>query len=206
MPKQSFALESGGNKRLEVSWSGMWGNTTILLDGKTIGVIPNQKALLSGQEFVLNDGSILKIQLINMFVTTELRILRNNQPLPGSSSDPQTRLKISIQAVYVIAGFNIILGAISLIFNVELLQQIGVGFGSIIYGLVFLVLGFFVQRKSVIALLFAIGVFALDSIATFFLSASQGYNTAGLTIVRIIILIGMFQGLGAIKTLKTKIT
>jgi hypothetical protein len=204
MPKQSFALEAGKEKRLEISWHGMWKDMTISFDGKIVGVIPNQKALSSGQEFTLVDGSILKIQLVSVFMNTQLRVLRNGQPLPGSSSDPQTNLRNSYQAVYFIAGFNIILGAISFLYNVDLLQQVGVGFGSIIFGLVFLTLGFFVQRASSIALMFAIGIFALDSIVGFFLSAAQGYNTGGGVIVRIFVLIYMFQGLKAIKVLKNK--
>src|SRR5690349_9384101 len=93
MPKQTFALEAGGEKRLEVSWGGMFKNTTVSLDGNSIGVIPDQKALLAGQEFRLPDGSTIKVQLVRSFISTELRVFRNGQPLPGSASDPLTRLK-----------------------------------------------------------------------------------------------------------------
>jgi len=205
MPKQSFALEAGGEKRLEISWKGMYKDVTVSLDGNSIGVIPNQKALSAGQEFRLVDGSTIKVQLVSKFMSTELQVLRNGQPIPGSASDPQTKVKNAYGMVYFVAGLNLVLGLVSFVFNVEFLQQIGIGFGSILFGLVFLALGFFVQRKSTVALILAIVIFALDGIVGFFLAASQGYNPGGGGIIaRIFLLIPMVQGVGAIKALKSK--
>ena len=172
MAKLLFALEEGGVERLEVSWKGLYKNVTVSLDGKTVGVIPNQKALSTGQEFRAGDGSIIKVQLVSKLMSTELQVLRNGLPLPGSSSDPQTRLKNAYRIVYFVAGLNLVLGMVSILFRVELLQRIGIGFGSIVFGLVFLSLGLFVQRKSVVALVLAIVVFALDGILGFVLAAS----------------------------------
>jgi len=205
MPKQSFALEAGGEKRLEISWKGMYKDVTVSLDGNSIGVIPNQKALSAGQEFRLVDSSTIKVQLVNKFMSAELQVFRNGQPIPGSASDPQTKLKNAYGMVYFVAGLNLVLGFISFLFNVEFLQQIGIGFGSILFGLVFLALGFFVQRKSSVALILAIVIFALDGIVGVFFAASQGYNPgSGGIIARLFLLIPMVQGLGAIKTLKNK--
>lgn len=205
MPKQSFALETGGEKRLEVSWKGLYKDVTVSLDGNSVGVIPNQKALSAGQEFFLTDGSTIKVQLVSKLMSTELQVLRNGQPLPGSSSDPQTRFKTAYSMVYFIAGLNLVLGIVSVLFDVEFLQQIGIGFTSIIFGLVFLVLAFFVQRKSTIALFLAIVIFAADGILGIVLAVSQG-STPGVggIFARIILLIPMIQGVGAIKALKSK--
>ncbi len=205
MPKQSFALEAGGEKRLEISWKGMYKDVTVSLDGTSIGVIPNQKALSAGQEFRSIDGTTIKVQLVSKFMSTELQVLRNGQPIPGSASDPQTKVKNAYGMVCFVAGLNLVLGLVSFLFNVEFLQQIGIGFGSILFGLVFLALGFFVQRKSTVALILAIVIFALDGIVGFFLAASQGYNPGGGGIIaRIFLLIPMIQGVGAIKALKSK--
>lgn len=205
MPKQRFALEEGGEKRLEVSWKGLYKDVTVSLDGNPIGVVPNKKALSAGQAFSLPDGSTIKIQLVRKLMSTELQVLRNGEPLPGSSSDPQTRFKTAYGMVYFVAGLNLVLGLVSFLFNVEFLQQIGIGFGSIIFGLVFLALGFFVQRKSTVALILAIVIFALDGILGIVFAASQGYNpgTGGI-LVRIFLLIPMVQGVGAIKALKSR--
>jgi hypothetical protein len=205
MPTQLFALEAGGEKRLGVSWKGMYKNVTVSLDDNPVGIIPNQKALSAGQEFRLTDGSTVKVQLVSKFMSSELQVLRNEQPLPGSASDPETKLKNAYLMVYFIAGLNLVLGFVSLLFDVEFLQGIGIGFGSIIFGLMFVVLGFFVQRKSTLALILAIIIFALDGILGVFLAASRGYTPSGGGIVaRIIFLLPMIQGVGAIKALKAR--
>ena len=184
----------------------MFKDVTVLLDGNLVGVIPDQKALSAGQEFLLEDASTLKVQLVSKWMGTELQILRDGQPLPGSSGHPQTKLKNAYGVVYFIAGLNLVLGLVSFLFDVALLQQIGIGFGSIIFGLVFLVLGIFVQRKSAVALILVIVIFALDEIIGVFLAISQGYNPGlGGVFARIILLIPMFQGVGAIRVLKQQV-
>lgn len=205
MPKQSYALETGGEKRLEVSWKAMWKDFTVSLDGKKVGVVPDQKALASGREMNLPDGSTLSVQLVSKLWEPELRLLRNGQPLPGSGSDPAARFKAAYSMVYFVAGLNLVLGLTSLLFNVEFLQQIGIGVGSIIFGLIFVVLGFFTQRKSMIALILAIVIFAIDGISGFVISASQGSTaSASGMVARIFLMIPMVQGVNAIKYLKQK--
>lgn len=204
MPKQTYALEPGGEKRLEVSWRWNWKDLTVSLDGNSIGVIPDQKALSAGREFRLPDGSTLKVQLARKYMSVELQVLRNGQPLPGSTSDPETRVKTAYIIVYFLAGLNLVLGLVSSLFNVGLLQELGIGIGSIIFGLVFLALGFFTQRRSSVALILAIVLFALDGILGLVLAVSQGYNPGiGGILVRIIFLTPMVQGVAAIKALKT---
>ncbi len=203
MPKQTYALEAGGEKRLEISWKLFWKEVTLILDGRPLGVIPDQKALAAGQEFRLPDGSGLKVQLVSKFSGTELQVLRNGKPLPGSSSDPGSKLKLAYGMVYFIAGLYLLLGFVVLLFNLDFLRELGIGWGSIIYGLLFFALGFFVQRKSNLALILAILLFALDGILAFFLVALQGNSPSiGGLMVRIFLLIPMIQGVGAIKQLK----
>jgi len=205
MPKQSYALETGGEKRLDISWKGMFKNVDVVLDGQSIGVIPDQKTLMQGQEFPLEDGSILKVQLKRNVTASELQVTRNGQPLPGSSSDPNTRHKNAYIIVYFIAGLNLVLGLLAGVFNVAFVQSLGIGFASIILGLIYLVLGFFVQKKSSLALILAIFLFITDSFLGLVLTVSQGGNPgfAGI-LVRILFLIPLFQGMPAIKALKAK--
>lgn len=209
MAKKSYVFEEGGPKRLEVSWKGnYYVDTTVSLDGNVLGVIPDQRALKNGQEYRLIDGSVIRVQLIKKFYATELHVLRNGQPLPGSASDPVALLKNACIMVYLIAGLNLVLGLINVVFNVQFLRDFyGMGIGSVVYGLVFLVLGFFVQRRSNVALILAIALFALDAIAGMVLGAAQGYNPGiGGLFVRVALLIPMVQGVGAIKTLKMQST
>lgn len=203
MPKQTYALEVGGENRLEISWKGIWKDTTILFDGNCVGVIPNPKALSQGQEFVLLDGSTLKVQLGKNF--SGLQVLRNGQAVHSSVSDLQKRVKNAYVTVFIIAGLNLISGLLTLGFKIEVLKQVGIGFGSIVFGVVFLVLGVFVKRRSNVALIFSIIIFALDGILGFILPISQVYHlgTGGL-IFHFISLILMIQGVGAIKKLKRR--
>jgi len=206
MSKQSFALETGGEKRLELEifWKGWYKNVAVSLDGNSLGVIPNQMALDAGQEFRLIDGSTIKVPLVRKLLSSELQILRNGQPLPVSSSDPQIRWKSAYEVVYWVAGLNLVLGFVSLLFNVESLQQRGIGFVSIIMGLLFFVFGFFVQRKSSAALILAVVIFAIDGIASLYFALSQDDKVSSGLLVKIFFLISMIQGIGAIKVLKSK--
>ena len=207
MRKQTFAMEEGGEKSLEISWNGIfqYKDISVSLDGAPIGVIPDQKALLAGQEFQLIDRSILKVQLVQKFDSKELQVFRNGQPLPGSAADPQTRLKLAYQSVYFIAAFNILLGLIAVLYNSAALQRVGHGIGSVLVGLVYLILGFFVHRKSSIALFVVIALFIVDGILAFYFAALRGSRVGGeIIMIRVLFLIPMVQGIGAIRTLKRK--
>src|SRR5512136_1169573 len=170
MPKREYALERGGDKSLEIFWEGNWKNTTVRLNGNLIGAIPNKAELGTGQIFQLPDGTALRVQLVN----NELRVLRNDKPLPGSSSDPAAKLAQSFGIIYFIAGLNIVLGFIALIFQVGFLQTLGFGIISVAIGFMFLVLGFFTQRRSLIALIIALIIYSLDTV----LALLSGFNTA----------------------------
>jgi hypothetical protein len=203
MKSKSYPIEKDGPKRVVISWQGVWKNINVTFDGQTVGVIPNQKALSAGQDFQLVDGSQLQVKLVRTVFSNELRVLRNGVPLPGSGSDPGARLKAAYQMIYFIAGLNLVLGLVALFFQVELLLNMGIGFFSIAFGLVFLLLAFLTQRKSRVALILAIIIFTLDGLIGIIGSIAMGNTSVvGSLFVRIILLIPMVQGVGAIKTLK----
>ncbi len=204
MPKQTYALEPDGQRRIEVSWKGIWKNISVSLDGQILGVIPDQKALAAGQEFPLADGSSIKVQLVGKLYSTELRVLRNGQPLPGSASDPLTRVKTAYGLIYFVAGLNFLLGILALA-GVEFFQQLGFGVISLIAGVIFLMLGFFTQHLSSIALIMVIVLLALDGILGLIFAAVAGSSsTVGGLFARIILIIPMIQGIGAIQQVKQK--
>ena len=203
MPKQSYPFEKDGPKRLELSWKTLWKDLTIRLDGEQIGAIPTHKELTAGQEFTLPDSSILKVQLIDRIYATNLQLLRNGQPLPGSGSDPQSRLRTAYILLYLLAGLNLVLGVAAELFRFDFLLAMGMGPVSIIFGLVMLVLGVFVQRRSRLALVLAIAILAIDGLAGVALAVTQGYppSIAGF-VVRLLLIVAMFPGLGAIRELQ----
>lgn len=101
----------------------------------------------------------------------------------------------------MIGGVNLVLGLLAVFWRSEAL--LGMGASSIIFGLIFVVLGFFVQRKSAVALILAIIIFVLDGVLGALILVSQGVNPmSGGILIRIVFLIPTTQGLRAIKTLK----
>ena len=174
MPKKTYPLIQGGEKRLTISWKSFWKDFTIELDGSKIGTIPGQKELFQGKTFNLPDGSILEIKLVRTWSSTTLQILRNGEPLPGSGSDPGTKLKQSYGLLYFIGGFNLVLGIIAVLFQIEFLINLGMGIYSVVVGSIYLLLAYLVQRKSKIALGIAIGLYGLETILSLISGVTSG--------------------------------
>ena len=198
MPSQKFALEQGGNKRLEISWKGLWKSITSRMDYLLFGVIPNQKELREGREFKLLDGTALHIQLVQGLASSELRVLRDGAPLPGTGSDPRMRLKQAYGVLYFIGALNLLAGALAGLFRIQFLQELGFGWISAGFGIIFLLLAFLVQKQSLVALWTAILLFCVDIL----LSLLGGGFTVPNLLMRILFLILMIGGIRAIKDLK----
>jgi hypothetical protein len=95
LAKNRYALAPNGKGFIEVSWLGIvydGREMTISFDGKGLGGIPDAEALLSGQEFLLPDGSPIKIQLTeeeSLQVThggNEIICLENSFIIPNTKS------------------------------------------------------------------------------------------------------------------------
>lgn len=118
--------------------------------------------------------------------------------------DAQKLFKSAYGVVFFIAGFNILLGFIALALKVEVLLEIGLGIFSIIWGIIFLVLGLFVRQRSRVALGFALALFILDSLFILFAGMGQkGTPPIGGLFVRIFFTAAMIRGFGAISQLNT---
>jgi ribosomal protein L37E len=199
--KQVFSLDPGGEQRLIIAWKGIWTNASIYLDKKPIGLIPDKKLLIAGQDLLLPDGSTIKVQLdpkkgINVF--------RNGQLLPGSASDPKVQHKgayeLAYGIVYFVGGINILLGLATSLFKLELFGQASDGLYQLLFGLIFLALGFFVQRKSNVALILAIVIFGLDGLVGV-ISTMGSYLTISIILSRMLFITPMIQGVSAIDAL-----
>src|SRR3954468_13841258 len=106
MPSAKFALEAGGPKRLEVSWSGFWKNIAVRLDGDEVGSIPTKAELKQGRSFTLPDSSVIHVKLAESVGNVEIQLTRDGRPLPGSAADPLQRVKTAGGIVYFIAGLS----------------------------------------------------------------------------------------------------
>jgi hypothetical protein len=199
-----YALEENGRTRLNISWKGSWKNLSVRLDDDLIGTLPTREELMAGREFALPDGSSLQLLLLKSHMTTDLKILRDGRPIPGSTRTLTSKFREAYGIVFVIAGLNLLLGIAAMLFPVEFLRQIA-GPPSIIFGMIYFVLGLFVRRRSMIALLIAILLFTvltiLGVVGYFVNGASSG--SVGL-IVRFYLIWLMIQGIGAIKLLESE--
>ncbi|MDT4966138.1 MAG: hypothetical protein QOJ64_875 [Acidobacteriota bacterium] len=206
MPTRKFSLDPGGPKRVEISWRGFWKEITVKVDGYVVGTIADKKALIHGHQFALPDGSCLGVQLAKSFAAVQLRVTRNGQPLPGSDSDPSQQLKVAYGVIFFIAGLNIVLGLIAVLTDTQFLTgRYGIDWTTIVFGVVFLLLGFLVKGRSMVALAVAVALFLASGIwAIYIIGQAIPHESmpAGGIFMRIFLLIPMFKGFGAIRDLK----
>src|SRR5687768_1306812 len=88
--------------------------------------------------------------------------------------DRQKKLRAAWASIYFLAGINLAVGLLALVFMFEVLRKSSFdGYAAIIFGLLFLVLGFFVQRKSAVALYLAMAVLIVNILVNIFLAFQQ---------------------------------
>ncbi len=215
MPTRRYALKRGEPKRLELISSVRWTPLTIRLDGQEVGSIQTMEQLKSGKTFLLSDGSQLRVELAKR----QLLVLRNGTPVPGSSSDPLIRLRGSYGCLFAVGGLVALVGLGLTILaitqsadslssaNETFIERYGVGIldlgiGLLVFGGVYLLLGFFVQRRSKVALGIAVGLICIDlALNSLALLAGNCSVIAGLPI-QIGILITLWRGFDAIRELQ----
>jgi hypothetical protein len=87
---------------------------------------------------------------------------------------------------------------IAWLFQIDFFVELGMGLYSIIVGVVYLLLAFFVQKRSMIAFILAMLLYGVDTILGLIGGSGSG------VIVRIFFMIIMWQGFGAIKDLSVE--
>jgi hypothetical protein len=224
MQSKKYPLEKGGQPRLEISWKGSpvkCKHVAISVDGQEIGTIANQKLMEEGQEFCLQDGSTLVVKLnrgmlIDFIGICKWEISLNGEIIPDPDFEPAQKHKSAYGIVFFIAGFNIAVGFAVALFKFERFGGAIGGISMIIFGFIFLGLGFLVKRRSAIALGIAFTIFLLDTIYLAYyqlIELPTQPHIVGTTyssspnywpyMFRGLLLYGMWQGFGAISKLKS---
>lgn len=200
MPKKHFKIVCEESRELEISWGAFWKDFTVYLDGLPLGSL-SPRELRAGQTFDLPDGTELSVKLRQSLFSAELQLLHAGQPLPGSATDPIQRVKQAYLIIFVVGAFNLILGIAGIFFEAELLAVIGVGWGTAVFGLFLLFLGLLVkERQSQPALITAIIMYLADSLLGIVATiAAGGTPGVGGILVRIIFIVGMVQGISALR-------
>jgi hypothetical protein len=206
----AFALVPGGEKRVVITIRGRWDETTAWLDGNLLGVM-TEKMLRAGQEFPAPDGSVIKFLLTkHLFPPDHLQVFVNGQPVAFENDDAksQTHINNAYEIVYFIAFINIFFGILSFFVKISYLEPFNLGIYNVLFGLIFLLLGYFVQRKSAPALVLALLILILDGFAGIILAIRSGsYLVIGSLLARIYFITPMVMGVDAILAIKrTKAT
>ena len=121
-----------------------------------------------------------------------------------SKSEYLKKLAAAYRAIYAVGFLSIFLGLLLYAhFSGAMSGAIIMAFAFFIFGAFYLLLGFFVQRKSTIALGIAVGLMGLNAI-TGLLNLAQSGSPVGL-IIPVAFLSQTWEGFKAIKKLKSRL-
>ncbi|MBW4567270.1 MAG: hypothetical protein KME31_04405 [Tolypothrix carrinoi HA7290-LM1] len=115
-------------------------------------------------------------------------------------SDSRKKLSSAYRAVYAVGVLSLFLGILAFVAGNKLSEGTTIGIIFFTFGLLYLVLGFFVQRKSKLALGIAVG-FMLLNLLTGIYNMIQTGKPVGL-IVPIVFFSQTWEGFKAIQVLK----
>lgn len=126
-------------------------------------------------------------------------------PRPGPASDPAIKVRYTYGVIYVIAAVNLLIGAASFLFQADFLLTPLAALIAITYGLIFMLLGYYVRRRSMLALYLALTLFGVDTLYDFGMTIASGAVPATSSIIfRGFLLIVMVQGIRPLKELNQR--
>ncbi len=198
-----YALEANADKRLELSWDGVWRDIHVVLDGQLLGTIKDQQALLAGQEFHLPDSSTLRVQLVRGFLAYNLQILHNGQSIPGTATYAPSILNKASVSAYMLAAFFLLAGLYAVLFNVKALLAAGIGPLQVVIGLIYLVSGYFIRKGSLLALILPTVLIVLNILLLLpRVLVSPSFTGILALALYIYLMVPIIRGFGAVRTLK----
>lgn len=205
MPKKRYAIDRGGPRRLQIAWENRWRNMTIHFDEQLVAAIPTRQELKAGRKLVLPDGSTLWVQLVKKTIDTELHVLRNDRPVPGSYTDPAARFKLAYGIALAVTGAYLILGALVLLARNSFVQYLSVNASAVIIGALLAILTIFIKRRSEAALGALTAIILLDALLSAFISVVAGRfpGILGL-VISVTLAFPLLDGLEALRELKAQ--
>jgi hypothetical protein len=206
MPTKTYYLDDARTEVLTAKWGMFFKNVELIYNGQSLGVVPSKQALEQGYQFSLPDGRSLVAQLVRNVYQQELELRLSGQPVPGSATHPRERIKQAWYALLVIGVLNIGLGLVASLMQVELLQLIGLGWGSVIEGIIFISLGWWgYSRLAPVAFGIAGALFVLDGVLMLVGSLSDGGNPGiGGLFTRFFLSVLIYRGFQAARALRAQ--
>ncbi|KXX66832.1 hypothetical protein [Flammeovirga sp. SJP92] len=204
MQTKTFYLNEEKTEMIEIEYGFSFKNTTVKYNMKELGNFKNQKELKKGGEFSLDYSRTLSVKLTGG-VFPRLELLLNGEVVPGSPTDPEVITKDTGQLGMVIGGISVVAGLIAEFFQVQPLQELGQGWGSMVIGLIIIGLGFGVKKKSLISLGAIIAIIVLDLVFLIYeIGQGNAPSAGGGVMIKVFFIIGLSQGFAAIKKAKEK--
>ncbi|MCP3059627.1 hypothetical protein LXT21_12645 [Myxococcus sp. K38C18041901] len=122
--------------------------------------------------------------------------------MPGSSTDPEQQIKTAAYMLYFLAGLNTLLGVIAMLTASEEMDALGLGIGSIVFGALVAVFGFFTYRATRFEPILAVLLYIGDTVVTL-MDAGGKPNVFGF-IVRVYIIVTLVKAAQAAGELKRR--
>jgi len=145
-------------------------------------------------------------QLTRSLHQQELELRLGGQPVPGSATDPHERLKQAWYTLLFIGGLNLVLGLVAVWQQVAVLQSLGIGWGSVVEGLLYAGLGWWGYKRLAPAAFAIAGVlFVLDGVLMIGASVSAGGNPGiGGLFMRFFLTVLIYRGFQAARHLRAQ--
>jgi len=206
MPHKIYFLSTEKKEKLDLYWKGFFRDFTLKLDNNELGVIKTKKELKEGREFIIGYNKKLEIHLVmQLGILPCIEVLLNNRPVPGTMTDPKRQLADIFYFILFIAALYIISGIAGLIFDITAFSDHGIGLNSIIYGVLFIMMGLIInKRQSMFALIAVISLLGLDIIFVLIRIAEYGVKSnPWLTIaIKMLFMLYLCKGFSALMRLR----
>jgi len=203
MPSKYLALKKGLDKELKISRKWSWNDFCVFYKDKLIGKLKDKKSLKNWWSFEI-EGKKLEVQLARLFfVLPELNLIYDGEHLVESPWNPELQIKQLFLLILILWCLNVVLWLFAWLWNVEALMNMGISAFTALYWLVFVVLGFWVRQKSIIALGWISVLYLVDVILNaYFVVSSDGQ--VGSVLVKIVVFMFLLRGFSAIGKIRNR--
>lgn len=117
MPRRKYRLRPFAPRSLELDWHGDWENIRVFFNGRSLGAIQDKPSLETGSTFILGQNSYLDVRLQKGFFRERLALFWNGIPLPGTFSDPRSKLQTTSIILVSAALMMLLLAALGFLFK-----------------------------------------------------------------------------------------
>lgn len=204
MPTKTYYLDQAKTQELTMKWGMFFRNVEIFYQKQSLGVVPSKEALAQGYAYQLPDGRSLVVQLLSSY-PQELELRIEGGIVPGSATHPRERVKRAWYLLLFVGGLNVVLGAWGAMQSVAVLQQLGLGWGSLAEGLLYIGLGWWgYSRLSVVAFGVALGLLVLDWVLLIATTVGTGNVGFGGLFIRFFFCLAVYRGMQAARQLQAE--